>query len=720
MKRCTCPAIFPHSNVKVTSEMSSADNEHCTGRSVLPPLRPSIHPMKLSVKIVRWKHRSHRLTDSSYTKATQQLSTDLDISTKSRAHETLSILPQVDSRSRLSILNFPLQDEYIASDLMSRDRNICKSSKSSAGVHKLTRMKWIDALGCWVTEDQRPPVPLTSLTSNTQCSFKNPMTSSEKSGKPGQTKANTLQKYSLTETECISARKEEVTAEEEAPTEIQVDKTDNLIIKLKFKMKKSKHSISPNADKNPLEVDLVKNANKSPPETNTHTGQQTIANGADVSLRDITSNTTNKYSSAKENSVTRQKQTTEASKKKKIRMRLSNETKQQKLKQNPTSPTDHTDQVHTSVSRNEATHDLSVEEDSPLKDETTYVSLMNDHHTKRKKVKPRRVKFDKTLDNETNKDETLNDTNLKEQKGSALDLVNNITEENEADRSESTLWSVPELPELNLGSQDTRKLDMKKVVSLVAPNTSKLSRRPKQIDPDFLKAMFLQQLAEERRRKLYFGFTKRRSKFNLHSADKQMDNSRSLEHQVEDDYLHQYCIYQEESLHRYRQVFDAFDDKRRGWLNHKETMRALQVVNSDMKGTELQYLNRILELMDCDVSQGTDFQVFSILCALSHKIVSLDSWIKLKTCDVSYSLLDMKAFLCKTLWEICVDQDKRAITTDQLVVLLRSGGLSDRQESIVKEMFSHRSHIDYLTFLTYSPLFVMLHQSVVERPLFDY
>uniref|UniRef100_A0A2C9LVF0 Uncharacterized protein n=1 Tax=Biomphalaria glabrata TaxID=6526 RepID=A0A2C9LVF0_BIOGL len=454
MKRCTCPAIFPHchSNVKVASEMSSADNEHCTGRSVLPPLRPLIHPMKLSVKIVRWKHRSHRLTDSSYTKATQQLSTDLDISTKSRAHGTLSVLPQVDSRSRLSILNFPLQDECIASDLMSRDRNICKSSKSSAGVHKLTRMKWIDALGCWVTEDQRPPVPLTSLTSNTQCSYKNLMTSSEKSGKP-----------------------------EEAPTEIQVDKTDNLVIKLKFKMKKSKHSIPPNADKNPLEVDLVKNDNKSPPETNTHPGQQTIANGAGVSLRDIPSNTTNKYSSAKENSVTRQKQTIEASKKKKIRMRLSNETKQQKLKQNSTSPMDYTDQVITSVSRNEATHDLSVEQDSHLKEETTYVSLMNDHHTKRKKVKPRRVKFDKTLDNETIKNETLNDTNLKEQKGSDRDLANITTEESEADRSESALWSVPELPEFDLGSQETKKLDMKKVVSLVAPNTSKLSRRPKQV-----------------------------------------------------------------------------------------------------------------------------------------------------------------------------------------------------------------------------------------------
>ena len=48
---------------------------------------------------------------------------------------------------------------------------------------------------------------------------------------------------------------------------------------------------------------------------------------------------------------------------------------------------------------------------------------------------------------------------------------------------------------------------------------------------------------------------------------------------------------------------------------------------------------------------------------------------------------------------------------------LRAGGVSLEHELEVRDKLGHMKSLDLLDFLTYVPLFLMIHESVVENPL---
>jgi hypothetical protein len=66
-----------------------------------------------------------------------------------------------------------------------------------------------------------------------------------------------------------------------------------------------------------------------------------------------------------------------------------------------------------------------------------------------------------------------------------------------------------------------------------------------------------------------------------------------------------------------------------------------------------------------------------------------------------------------------VDKETNRISLDQLCIELRAGGVSEKHEKEVREKLSHLKSLDLLDFLTYVPLFIMIHQSVVANPLND-
>mgnify|MGYP001551300118 CR=1 FL=1 len=75
--------------------------------------------------------------------------------------------------------------------------------------------------------------------------------------------------------------------------------------------------------------------------------------------------------------------------------------------------------------------------------------------------------------------------------------------------------------------------------------------------------------------------------------------------------------------------------------------------------------------------------------------------------------------LDQDLWECNVDKDTSTITIDQLCVELRAGGVSYEHEKEVREILGTKFSLDLLDFITYIPLFIMIHQSVVLNPLDD-
>lgn len=74
-------------------------------------------------------------------------------------------------------------------------------------------------------------------------------------------------------------------------------------------------------------------------------------------------------------------------------------------------------------------------------------------------------------------------------------------------------------------------------------------------------------------------------------------------------------------------------------------------------------------------------------------------------------------FSNQTLWECNVDPETNKISLEQLCVELRVGGVSLTHEQEVKDRLQHLKALDLLDFLTYIPLFIMIHESVVDNPL---
>ncbi|XP_048769283.1 titin-like isoform X3 [Ostrea edulis] len=188
-----------------------------------------------------------------------------------------------------------------------------------------------------------------------------------------------------------------------------------------------------------------------------------------------------------------------------------------------------------------------------------------------------------------------------------------------------------------------------------------------------------------------------------------------------DDYgfLAKYCIFNRGSLEMYKRTFDVVDDECRGWLNGIDAMIALRGVNNRLTLQEEEYLYRILEIAGYNISKGADFKLFSVLAALSHRISAVDDWMKILIDSMDFKILEMKTFMCKTLWECNVDKETNRISLDQLCIELRAGGVSEKHEKEVREKLSHLKSLDLLDFLTYVPLFIMIHQSVVNNPLND-
>ena len=85
--------------------------------------------------------------------------------------------------------------------------------------------------------------------------------------------------------------------------------------------------------------------------------------------------------------------------------------------------------------------------------------------------------------------------------------------------------------------------------------------------------------------------------------------------------------------------------------------------------------------------------------------------------QMDYKILDLKMYMCKMLWECNVDRDLNKIPLDQLCLDLRAGGVSNENIDEVREKLSHLEALDLLDFMTYIPLFIMVHEHVVDNPL---
>ncbi|KAK7108014.1 uncharacterized protein [Littorina saxatilis] len=269
----------------------------------------------------------------------------------------------------------------------------------------------------------------------------------------------------------------------------------------------------------------------------------------------------------------------------------------------------------------------------------------------------------------------------------------------------------------------------------------------KQRDTSLLDEAERERLAEARRRK--FAALMDKSKIKRGGDKDQGDISFS----DFDDYgfLGKYCIFNQTAREKYRHTFSILDEAGKGFLTEEETALGLGFINANLRDSEITYLFRVLEVLVHRVNDGTDLNMFCILAALSQRVSKLDEWAHCEwarkmmvemgklMAETDYNNLERKMFLCKTLWECNVDVSTSTISRDQLLVELRAGGLSPQHETEVltrlprslNTLLPHPDSpssqaqflqslprsLDFLDFLLYVPLFIMIHETVVTDPL---
>ncbi|XP_069128140.1 uncharacterized protein [Argopecten irradians] len=276
---------------------------------------------------------------------------------------------------------------------------------------------------------------------------------------------------------------------------------------------------------------------------------------------------------------------------------------------------------------------------------------------------------------------------------------------------------LPDPDSINKSNKKTEKRGRVIQTPIVQKLEKKLKRRQFSKDTSYEDELRKQELAEQRRQKHMEMLEKARAR----KLQGDMDGDGDEDGPNFDDYgfLAKYCILNKASVEMFKHTFDIVDDEQRGWLSATEVMVALRAVNNKLSHAEEEYLYRILELTGYSIKNGADFKLFSVVAALSQKIAALDNWMRNMIGKMDFGMLEMKLFMCKKLWECNVDHETNKISIDQLCVELRAGGVSLAHEIEVREKLSHLDALDLLDFLSYIPLFIMIHQSVVDNPLDD-
>ncbi|XP_040200213.1 uncharacterized protein LOC120932123 [Rana temporaria] len=245
------------------------------------------------------------------------------------------------------------------------------------------------------------------------------------------------------------------------------------------------------------------------------------------------------------------------------------------------------------------------------------------------------------------------------------------------------------------------------------------SRKPVVLDLSIRQEMERQRIAEERRAQAINMYSKLR---NTRPTMSRTAQSMSISRFEDFDFLAKYCIFSQEKLAEYKRAFEAVDTDEDGYLDCLQVLMALKeiVPSNALSDAEELYVYRILEIVDYYVTDGlTDLRLFAVMASLAQKIAALDSFMRSLIDHMDFKALELKMCKAKQLFLCNIDAESKSISVEQLLVELKVGGISREHEEAAQLQLSHIKKLDILDFLTYLPLFVLIHNSVISNPLDD-
>ncbi|XP_076456721.1 uncharacterized protein LOC143291019 [Babylonia areolata] len=155
-------------------------------------------------------------------------------------------------------------------------------------------------------------------------------------------------------------------------------------------------------------------------------------------------------------------------------------------------------------------------------------------------------------------------------------------------------------------------------------------------------------------------------------------------------------------------------------MNLEELEDALQHINGHLlTQKEFFFLYSVLNL---PARTTINFRLFSVVAALSEKVTQLDPVIRKLINNTDYNALDIKMEKCRELFRFVEEEDvapRGSATADRLAVELTAGGLTPEHTRFVLSKFNRecKGLVDFLDFVTYIPLFILIHRRIISHPL---
>jgi len=156
-------------------------------------------------------------------------------------------------------------------------------------------------------------------------------------------------------------------------------------------------------------------------------------------------------------------------------------------------------------------------------------------------------------------------------------------------------------------------------------------------------------------------------------------------------------------------------------MNVSDIEEALQEINSHLiTKKEMQYIFHILNIPG---RKRIDIQLFSVIAAMSEKVAQVDPFIRKLINKFDYDALNTKMDRSKELFCLLSDNETDVplgkIAARMLAVELAAGGVTPEHTQYVLSKFNRENNgvVDILDFLTYVPLFIEIHDRILNAPL---
>ncbi|XP_061482307.1 uncharacterized protein LOC133384403 isoform X2 [Rhineura floridana] len=164
-------------------------------------------------------------------------------------------------------------------------------------------------------------------------------------------------------------------------------------------------------------------------------------------------------------------------------------------------------------------------------------------------------------------------------------------------------------------------------------------------------------------------------------------------------------------------------------LDLNDLEEALQDVNKCLVSPkEFSYIFHILELPG--QQYRLNLELFCIIAALSEKVTQLDPMIKKLINKLDFEALSIRIEKAKDLWHLLQDDEGGkeretnrmsggSVSIHSLALELAAGGFSLEAINFALQKFNRTKAgvLSFLDFVTYIPLFVEIHEGIVQNPL---